>query len=43
MTPSPKARPVVHAELPSKDAEAAHELMESRSQLGRGARSPARI
>lgn len=35
MVSSGKVRPVVHAELPLKDAAAAHELMESRSQLGR--------
>ncbi|CAL9432781.1 zinc-binding alcohol dehydrogenase family protein [Streptomyces sp. NPDC058947] len=35
MVTSGKVRPVVHAELPLKDAAAAHELMESRSQLGR--------
>lgn len=35
MVTSGKVRPVVHAEVPLKDAAAAHELMESRSQLGR--------
>ncbi|MFJ4538839.1 zinc-binding alcohol dehydrogenase family protein [Streptomyces tibetensis] len=35
MVTSGTVRPVVHAELPLKDAAAAHELMESRSQLGR--------
>ncbi|WP_217235978.1 zinc-binding dehydrogenase [Streptomyces sp. AC555_RSS877] len=35
MVSSGRVRPVVHAELPLKDAAAAHELMEARSQLGR--------